>query len=245
MRISSADIPEFIRDLRPSIEGTLNVGTVDFPFKDGRFKNMHSDYYYGDARYLKNVPFPICGYVHTQTEESVVWIVDHNLGTDDLIVQTRDNSVPPVVIYPANIEFTTPNKISITFEESQSGEARMIVVPRTPSSGGAGINSAGIDLQQEGIGSGNTEINWDSGAKFKLELGDQDETLSFVSTEKGTFTLIIKQDSVGERKVIWPDSVKWSNGEEPTLSTSANSVDIITFYFDGENYYGKASLDFS
>jgi hypothetical protein len=31
---------------------------------------------------------------------------------------------------------------------------------------------------------------------------------------------------------------------EPTLSTGVNDVDIISFYFDGTNYYGVASLGF-
>ena len=53
------------------------------------------------------------------------------------------------------------------------------------------------------------------------------------------------QDTQGSRTVTWPGSVKWPSGTAPTLSTAANKVDIMAFYFDGTNYYGLSSLDFS
>jgi hypothetical protein len=40
-------------------------------------------------------------------------------------------------------------------------------------------------------------------------------------------------------------NVKWAGSTPPTLSTGANAVDILTFYYDGTtNYYGVASLNF-
>ena len=42
-------------------------------------------------------------------------------------------------------------------------------------------------------------------------------------------------------------TVKWPGGSAPTLSTGANAVDIISFYWDNDNHtaYGVASLNFS
>ena len=57
------------------------------------------------------------------------------------------------------------------------------------------------------------------------------------------------QDGVGSRTATWPSGtpdVKWpSNGTVPTLSTGAADVDIITFFWDGTNYYGQAAPDFA
>jgi hypothetical protein len=61
----------------------------------------------------------------------------------------------------------------------------------------------------------------------------------------GNFVLKLIQDGTGSRLATWPATVKWPSGTAPTLSTAAASVDIITFYYDGTNYYGQAGLNFS
>tara|TARA_R100001463_G_scaffold3320_3_gene13609 strand:+ start:2873 stop:3763 length:891 start_codon:yes stop_codon:yes gene_type:complete len=70
-------------------------------------------------------------------------------------------------------------------------------------------------------------------------------------------TLVVKQDGTGNRQIGNYKSfdsgagnestVKWAGGSAPTLSTGANAVDIISFYWDNDNYtaYGVASLNFS
>jgi hypothetical protein len=69
--------------------------------------------------------------------------------------------------------------------------------------------------------------------------------------------LVIKQDGTGSRTVTnWKtfdqdtgneSTVAWPGGSAPTLSTGANAVDIISFYWDNDNHkaYGVASLNFS
>jgi len=39
--------------------------------------------------------------------------------------------------------------------------------------------------------------------------------------------------------------VKWAGGTKPTLSTAVGSVDILSFYYDGDQGYGSSSLAFS
>tara|TARA_R100000655_G_scaffold23917_2_gene48019 strand:- start:12177 stop:13403 length:1227 start_codon:yes stop_codon:yes gene_type:complete len=70
-------------------------------------------------------------------------------------------------------------------------------------------------------------------------------------------TLVVKQDGTGNRQIANYKSfdqgagnestVKWAGGSAPTLSTGANAVDIISFYWDNDNHtaYGVASLNFS
>ena len=75
----------------------------------------------------------------------------------------------------------------------------------------------------------------------------------------GNFVLLLKQDGTGSRTVTnWKSfefdesaadgeaAVKWAGGSAPTLTTDANHVDILSFYWDADNEiaYGVATLDF-
>ena len=75
----------------------------------------------------------------------------------------------------------------------------------------------------------------------------------------GNFQLLVKQDGTGSRtianyKVYESDesvadgeaAVKWAGGSNPTFTTDANHVDILSFYWDADNEiaYGVATLDF-
>ena len=75
----------------------------------------------------------------------------------------------------------------------------------------------------------------------------------------GNFVLLLKQDGTGSRTVTnWrayefdestadgSAGVVWAGGSAPTLTTDANHVDILSFYWDADNEiaYGVATLDF-
>jgi len=75
----------------------------------------------------------------------------------------------------------------------------------------------------------------------------------------GNFTLLLKQDGTGSRTITnWKafefdettadgsTGVVWAGGSAPTLTTDANHVDILSFYWDADNEiaYGVATLDF-
>lgn len=71
-------------------------------------------------------------------------------------------------------------------------------------------------------------------------------TLTFTNPG-GPSSIILRvvQDATGNRVITWPSSVKWVQGVIPTLSTGGNSIDIVAFYFDGTDYYGNISHNFS
>lgn len=56
------------------------------------------------------------------------------------------------------------------------------------------------------------------------------------------FLIIVKQDGTGSRTVTWPTTVRWLNGtgaadsttDKPTLTTTANKFDVISFYYDSD-----------
>lgn len=87
-------------------------------------------------------------------------------------------------------------------------------------------------------------IDWTQGNKQRLTLTGNC-TLTF-TPPSGACNLILKliQDATGSRTVTWPASVKWVQRTAPVLTTTANYIDIISFYFDGTNYFGTGSLNF-
>ena len=61
-----------------------------------------------------------------------------------------------------------------------------------------------------------------------------------------TYILIVVQDGTGNRTLNTSASAyKFPGGTEPTLSTGANAVDILTFVSDGSSMFGVAQLNFS
>ena len=55
--------------------------------------------------------------------------------------------------------------------------------------------------------------------------------------------LVVKQDGTGGRVVTgWDTDVLWAGGTAPTLSTGANAVDVLCFYFDGSKYHGAVAV---
>jgi len=100
-------------------------------------------------------------------------------------------------------------------------------------------------VQQESTGTGSTAIDWKLGNKYKFTFGAQNETFTFGAPSKPcNLLLMLIQDSVGSRIATWPSNVKYPNGITPTLSMNPGAVDIISFYYDGSDYYGVSTLNF-
>lgn len=118
--------------------------------------------------------------------------------------------------------------------------------------GGSGISELVVtklaftsEIVDGTLGSSRT-ITWNDGPKQALNL-TANTTVAFTAIPTGVtnLTLRLVQDATGSRLVSWPASVKWAGGVAPTLSTAANAEDIVTFYYNGTNYYGVASLNFA
>lgn len=118
----------------------------------------------------------------------------------------------------------------------------------TPELGGeldAGAHTIGF-TQQTATGDGTTTIDWKLGNKFYFTFGAQNDTFTFTAPSNPcNLILVLKQDGTGSRTITWPGTVLWPAGTAPTLSTGANAVDVVSFYYDGTNYFGNSSLDFS
>lgn len=60
-----------------------------------------------------------------------------------------------------------------------------------------------------------------------------------------SLVLRLAQDGSGSRTATWPATVHWSGGTAPTLTTTLNKIDIITFYYDGTTFFGNYSLNYT
>ena len=58
------------------------------------------------------------------------------------------------------------------------------------------------------------------------------------------YVLKLVQDATGSRTMAWPAAVTWPAGTAPTLS-GASKVDVITLYWDGTNYFGTFSVNYT
>jgi hypothetical protein len=117
----------------------------------------------------------------------------------------------------------------------------------TPELGGeldCGAHTIGF-TQQSTTGDGTTTIDWKLGNNFYFTFANSNETFTFTAPSKSChLTLVLKQYSTGGQTVTWPGTIMWPASTAPTLSTGNNNIDIVSFYYDGTNYFGMASLLF-
>tara|TARA_R110002012_G_scaffold5094_7_gene23174 strand:- start:5840 stop:6796 length:957 start_codon:yes stop_codon:yes gene_type:complete len=123
-------------------------------------------------------------------------------------------------------------------------------------------NPVGFDQFTPTYNASDTEVNFKTeGNKAFATFGSgniTDLNLNLPATS-GNFVLLLKQDGTGSRLVTnykafdsagnaanGSATVKFAGGSNPTLTTDANHVDILSFYWDADNEicYGVASLDF-
>jgi hypothetical protein len=88
-------------------------------------------------------------------------------------------------------------------------------------------------------------VNWNSGAKQKITLTGNCTFTFTAPPGVANILLMLTQDGTGSRTATWPASVKWTGAAPPTLTTTAGATDIVTFFWDGTNYWGVLSPNFA
>ena len=119
----------------------------------------------------------------------------------------------------------------------------------------------GFDLVTPTYNAANTNVDFKTGNKQFVTFGSgiiTDLNLKFPAVS-GNFVVLLKQDGTGSRLITnykaldsagnaanGSSTVKFAGGSNPTLTTDANHVDIISIFWDADNEiaYGVASLDF-
>ena len=123
--------------------------------------------------------------------------------------------------------------------------------------GGIQIGQGAVFMTEPSVtvGGGISAWSWSQGNKLDLTLASGATAITFDTPHPQggcSLTLKLTQPASGSAGTAgsWNASgagnnVKWSSGTAPTLSTANGAVDILSFYWDGTNYYGVASLNFS
>lgn len=117
----------------------------------------------------------------------------------------------------------------------------------------------GFDLVTPTYDATDTDVDFKTGNKQMVTLTGNitDLNLYFPSTS-GNFTLLVKQDGSGSRAITnykafhitgtaaGSSTVLFPGGANPTLTTTASKVDIISFFWDTDNEiaYGVATVNF-
>lgn len=83
--------------------------------------------------------------------------------------------------------------------------------------------------------SGTVSVDWSQSNIQSITLtGNWSPTAFSNGQDGGRYILIIKQDGTGSRTVpTWPGTVRWPGGTAPTLTTTANKSDYISFIYNG------------
>lgn len=107
-----------------------------------------------------------------------------------------------------------------------------------------GANTAYFTETDNGNSSTADTIDWGTSNKQKSTLTGN-VTYTFTAPP-GPCNLTLKiLTGAGGFTATWPASVKWSGGTGPTITTTASRADIISFYYDGTNYYGAFVQNFT
>lgn len=80
-------------------------------------------------------------------------------------------------------------------------------------------------------------IDWNNGIHQKIRMTD-DCTFTFTAPTSwiGDLTLRCLEDGTGSRVATWPATVHGEGDSDPVLSTPADAIDIIRFFWDGTYY---------
>ena len=82
-----------------------------------------------------------------------------------------------------------------------------------------------------------TTIDLSGGNVFTVNMGLNITTLTLTNPVVGTYLLKFVQDATGTRDVSFPTAWKWAGGVIPSLTNTANKLDIVTLIYDGTTYY--------
>ena len=122
-----------------------------------------------------------------------------------------------------------------------------VIEDTTPQLGGTlDCNSQHVDnaktvtfIAENAVGTGTT-INWTTAQKQSAAPNGA-TTFTFMAPN-GPANLTLKLIDGATNTPTWPASVLWAGGVEPTWSTG---TDIVSFYYDGTNYYAAANTGFA
>lgn len=92
----------------------------------------------------------------------------------------------------------------------------------------------------------NVTIDWSAGATAYMTFDRDSVALTFSNPVVGqVYRLLLKQSAGGSDTLTWTTTVKWRGGSAPTLTTTGDGVDILTFVYINSVWYGDIAANFA
>lgn len=172
------------------------------------------------------------------------------VGTTDTQTLTNKTLTTPTINTPT---ITTPTVSQINGSTASGGD--LTLQSTTDATKGNIISSDGhvfnttatFDAEyDEGTETGAFTVDWNNGQKQKVTINAAGPLVVTFTAPPGPGNFLLKVvQGATPGTLTWPGTVKWPNGTAATLSSTTSDVDIVSFYYDGTNYYAVANLDFS
>lgn len=88
-------------------------------------------------------------------------------------------------------------------------------------------------------GSGDIKIDASQSNSFTITLVGDITSVDISKASLGSYMIIVKQDSIGGHSLSFgsSDNYKFINGVAPTVTQTANAVDIYGIFYDGDIFY--------
>ena len=81
-------------------------------------------------------------------------------------------------------------------------------------------------------------LTLDAGNRHKIAMPAGDITIALSNEDIGQIFIVeITQDAVGSRDVTWFSGIRWTDGVEPVLTTTADKTDVFGFIVDDSSDY--------
>ena len=88
-------------------------------------------------------------------------------------------------------------------------------------------------------------VDWSHSATQTVVLDQTSHIIMTNPVDGQVYRLILTQEaSGGGHTVTWHDTIRWAGGSAPTLTTTVNKSDIITFLYAGTTWYASITQNF-
>ncbi len=87
-------------------------------------------------------------------------------------------------------------------------------------------------------------IDWSTGSAHKSTLTGN-VTYTFSNPVTGGAYVLKILTGAGSFSTTWPGNVKWPGGITPTITSTAARLDLVNLYYDGTNYYGSYTQNYT
>lgn len=143
-------------DTVQELVGNVYSGSVDIS------GSVTASYFVGDGSQLTNITVSQSATIKKSFTAQSTWVVDHNLNTENAIVQVYDNDNYQII--PSSVRITDSNTITIGFDSTESGYVVVAKGGHIVSGSVDASNISGFDLavktkmNSDGIFSGSAQV---------------------------------------------------------------------------------------